>query len=299
MATIPGELVRLILVEAAHIAINSCRPWATELALVSRDVYQLIHPIIYSRLVLTNVNWPVIQILCSEESCTHVFAAIRQLVFAIDMSMIGDIPDRRRSISALVDRLDIARLIAVDGRDLAIHLLASRPGFAPRELALDYLALNGLKVVFDLRPPALASVTHLRILAAYLLEADHSPGASRLVDILLDRLHVLTHLALDITRSETFDNQRPILRDAMESLLRCDRIMLIVCRFVVLHESPESPEWTATIQTCRSMRDARIRIYVDKEEKASDFFGSKLRGKRANAGLSIWDEGEPTLALDA
>ncbi|KZW03585.1 hypothetical protein EXIGLDRAFT_721785 [Exidia glandulosa HHB12029] len=75
---LPVELVRAILLAAARAAVNDRRRWAAQLALVSRDIYQLVFPVIYHRMVVTKDNLAAIQPLLNDDSYAHVFAAVRQ-----------------------------------------------------------------------------------------------------------------------------------------------------------------------------------------------------------------------------
>ncbi|KZW03599.1 hypothetical protein EXIGLDRAFT_721793 [Exidia glandulosa HHB12029] len=289
MVDIPGELVRMVLAEAARVAVDQDRSWATELALISRDVYKFIRPIIYHRMVITEVNSATIRRLADDDAFTHVFAAIRHIVYAVEITK-DTYPDIRPSVF----KLDASRIIILDGPDFVLRDLGRQPGFAPQDLALSSPTPG---VIVELPPSALSSITHIRIFIAG-LKTDDTPWSHVGVDDLVDRLPALTHLALDIIRPFFSSDYRHVLSDVLQSVLHRERIERVVCHVVL---QVFGPTWPALHQACRALRDPRIYMSIDDSPDARPHHLNdwKLRAERATAGRSIWDEGEPTCTLES
>ncbi|KZW03595.1 hypothetical protein EXIGLDRAFT_153705 [Exidia glandulosa HHB12029] len=271
---LPIELVRAILLAAARAAVHGRRRWATQLALVSRDVYKLVHPVLYYTMVVTKENGASIRYLLDDESCAHMFAAVRHLVYPLDVTD-GPRNDFGRPFTGLV---------FVDAPMYILFYLARRPDYAPRRLTVLSVDLDRVR---RLPPISLANVTHIRGSVTRLLLDLDGKSPQDWADELFGHLPALTCLALDnldtVLSTPLMNglNHSDRLKPLIEAILRHSRLQRLTICINPLHRG-------TVLGVLSLVPDERV--YVSSTQSHSLY--ERLIAE-ATADKTVWEEGDP------
>lgn len=286
---LPEELAIQVLRCAALDSIAGDRAWVIQLALVSRFVYKLVHPVLYHTMVVTGSNVHKVLALARDRDSTHVFHAVRRLVMDDD------------NWSWAVYDVDLSRLFAgvtsIDAPLYIIRPLATSPDFHPRSLALRYVRLA---IIVDLLPrTTFSSVTHLLGFFPSIIEPDAALTEVRIAHM-LEAMPALTHLALEMLNmggvfddgSEDIDEQLlelDALERALRATLRHDRIQALAIRVA----GAWLPHWPSVVNVAMKLKDSRILAWHDTRFTGPQWVQeAACAAADAREGRNIWTEAQ-------
>lgn len=272
LGDLPTELAYAILLEAARIGVLEDRPWVTQLALVSRAVYRLIHPVMYHTLAPWRGDYGgggPLDVLLDDPTCAHVLAAARRLWYPWPLP---NRPEGNRS-----GRL--AGVVEVAADLYLLKYMAAHRSFAPREIAIRFVTH-----LDHFSRATLSNVTHLTTKDPVIFRT------AEWTERFLLCLPNLTHLALEQytyanwTQSSNLDNFRP----ALQAILVRDAIHQVL--FIGLGEATSL--WAAVLALCRDVRDPRVHVWLDtRHTRTQGVPGLKMRRADFQAGRRVWDQG--------
>ncbi|KZV93782.1 hypothetical protein EXIGLDRAFT_716761 [Exidia glandulosa HHB12029] len=275
---LPVELVLDIFLSAAEISIFEDRPWVVQLALVSHDVYKLVHPVLYRTMVINPQNIDRILLLASDERSLHVFHAVRCLAVPHDEidftdDAIASVLARPRLFTSTVD---------LCAPFYALKEVLYSPDFRPRRIIISH---SPLAYVLDRPRAALQSVTHI---VGYFPMTFTGPATQWAVDF-LSGLPAVTHITFRHLNGVGLNGTRPvdpsILEEPFRTLLESRRI-----RRLAVHIGGRRLQDLPLLERLEHrLHDPRFCICIDSRPMPRDWEIDCLDVKDILTGKDIWD----------
>lgn len=291
---LPMEIVHAVVCEAAYSALKDDASWIAELSLVSRAVYNIVTPILYATLVVSDYNGPLVLDVIED---ARRMAYVRKLCFVSEWSVHPWFDDPLRN---LVLRKDWKPVFA-GIEELVISHSSGRalaPCLQPARLCVQDVTLTGVRRKSYLTP-VLSGMTHAsfaypyepiweevewRILGDPMFGGSEVGTSINAVHDALQRLSALTHLALDMSSSGTrvFDEDQVLrmLSDIIQNpYRRLEVVALRVAGGMLSHRE-------RIVRIVTRMQDSRLRVWFD--DRVGDALA--LRVSDARTGCDVWTE---------
>ncbi|KZV91379.1 hypothetical protein EXIGLDRAFT_750140 [Exidia glandulosa HHB12029] len=298
---LPIELVLDILHTAACLAVRSARTWAVSLALVSKDVYRLIKPVLHHTMVICPSNSDSIARIWCDASCAHVFRAVRRLVISYNPA------EKLLSGDEAINPFDtpfiqnlLTSLQEVDAPFRVIEALASVPTFRPLRLGVRFKSFDDIGTGEN--NTFLETVTHLE---GYWENVYNDEETARdWAQAILSAAPSLTHLAIDIVDFQPNDyddpdvgmriDHAPVVPDdltlALQTILQCKRIQCVA--FYIAGERVQDMPIVADV--VRSLDCAsKVRVWLDERPMVTWEDETQVSAEDAWAGRNVWTEAKP------
>ncbi|KZV91395.1 hypothetical protein EXIGLDRAFT_719359 [Exidia glandulosa HHB12029] len=298
---LPVELVLLVFVEAARATLEWKASWITQLSLVSRATYNIVTPILYETLVISDKNLDLAQLVEEERLMSYV-----QKVCIVSAGPPYPVD------SPIVRALSRETIHTLDTPTWSTAKLMTHP----RYLYLHNSTLCELPTGRSRLP--LASVTHLSV--AYegrhrrgeygngrgrnsrrrsrLLiltqpsldssDSDDSTGPQQRRDplyMVLDALPALTHLSLDVGHQHTPLPGNGLRIFIFKILEACPRLHVFALHVM--------GEWDLVASLVAPVRDSRIRVWFDRRVPSSAGEELDCRIRDLRIGCNVWTQAEP------
>ncbi|EJD37268.1 hypothetical protein AURDEDRAFT_129567 [Auricularia subglabra TFB-10046 SS5] len=285
---LPTELALHILLCAAHDSVASDRAWVVELALVSRFVCELVQPVLYHTMVVTDSNQVAVEKLAGDIASARIFHSVRRLVADYSLRSWDD--------------SDVLRLFggvtSIDAPLEIIKVLSVSPEFRPRSLVVRYCWFAGF--TDELPRTALAAVTHV---AGFFPNGSQPEGTLTAEHVMhfLDAMPSLTHFGLDLLDISRFydppdgedEEVREILDlDALDLALRAalcsPRIQVVALRV----GGDWLSYWPDIVRIAVRLQDARVFGWHDTRPMRSWEKEAMYSTSDAWAGRTVWTEAQ-------
>ncbi|KZV91417.1 hypothetical protein EXIGLDRAFT_769953 [Exidia glandulosa HHB12029] len=272
---LPVEIVLFIVAHAAGSALADNVPWITQLSLVSRAIYDVVTPVLYATLIVTDTNGSLVRAVTKNP---RLMACVRKVCIAAPWNSS---PWQWYEVPSLDENgfAGVNEVIFLSNRSIPSFLRPSR---------LDMHNIPGLNIAcFRLKGPL-----HLFPELTHVYLACPPMAVARIFGLpeSLRQLPKLTHLAMDMSReSESLDPPSDTaFSERMGKMLSVilettdGRLEVLALRVA----GPMLARWDSVVRVVTGMHDRRLRVWRDDRTGNTTF----LRVHDARIGRDVWTE---------